>query len=90
MDQEAQLWAKLHEIYHNLPSSSIKRAVEREFINLRAKQVPQNAALEAALIYNRIFVPGNQPEPDWSKMDGAKEYDDILADQAAFEALRED
>jgi len=89
LDQETQLWAKLHEIFYNISSSPTKRAVEREFINLRAKQVPQNAALEAALISNGIFVPGKQS--DWYKMDdGAKEYDDILADQAAFEALKED
>ncbi len=79
-------WEKLHAIYHNLPASNTKMAIERTFVLLRGRGASSNEALERALILNDLLVP------DWAsshEMDGVKEYDDILADQAAFEALRE-
>jgi len=87
--KDDERWLILHEIYHNLAPSVIKRAVETEYGNLYAEHVERNSALEAAFISNGIFVPGTDREQN-HKMDAAKEYDDILADQAAFEALRED
>ena len=86
--KEELLWIKLYAIYHNLPSSSTKRTIERQFLSLRRQQITAPAALEAALISNYIFAP--ECASKTHEMDGAKEYDDILTDQAVFEALRED